>query len=602
MQLKSLLNIKGKETVALIGLNVMVITGLILFYVLVLRNNLPANTNEVLGTTACASNYVEGITYHDKASYNGKKGSGEEAIANIDVEVKLSNNKVYKAKTAADGTYKICFDEADSGKAARLVFSGLPAGHYPGPHGDQSDTLVSFFSTGGKANVSLGMVISGEGGDRNVPVEIGNRVWHDANSNGLQDPGEQGIDGVNLKLVDYDNPSKEIASANTSNGGIFYFKTNVDAGSRYLIRIKKEEFDKGQPLNNLTTTKIVTSDGNLNSDAPSGQKGTKDIDFPVIIGTAESCNVCIHGYDIGLTGTRTTAAVTPTPYSEPAFPACPANYEKLGEFSGNLFADRSPMTLTHDINLSKKTDELLIKGYVTEGHPEARCPSDDPNSLCNQPQSQEEFKLEIDGDEIYRYADKGPGVNLTSSTGDIKVTNLAQGTKKLIASHLHPKSETFKPKTAESVAYKISVCAKYVTSTTVTSTPSVTATASSTPTNIPTATVVITGASVTPTATPSVTSTPEITATATPTSTPVPSVSITGASVTPTSEPAVSGAATIAPSGVGGVGSDPDLLPAAGLNYPIIIGFAAVALGLGGGLLYLARNKKFKIRLSRFKR
>jgi len=32
------------------------------------------------------------------------------------------------------------------------------------------------------------------------PVAIGNRVWNDANSNGIQDPGESGIKGVTVEL------------------------------------------------------------------------------------------------------------------------------------------------------------------------------------------------------------------------------------------------------------------------------------------------------------------------------------------------------------------------------------------------------------------
>ena len=29
-----------------------------------------------------------------------------------------------------------------------------------------------------------------------APIEIGNRVWHDVNGNGIQDPSEPGINGV----------------------------------------------------------------------------------------------------------------------------------------------------------------------------------------------------------------------------------------------------------------------------------------------------------------------------------------------------------------------------------------------------------------------
>ena len=35
-----------------------------------------------------------------------------------------------------------------------------------------------------------------------APLEIGNRIWSDTNGNGIQDPGEAGIDGVTVQLLD----------------------------------------------------------------------------------------------------------------------------------------------------------------------------------------------------------------------------------------------------------------------------------------------------------------------------------------------------------------------------------------------------------------
>ncbi len=67
----------------------------------------------------------------------------------------------------------------------------------------------------------------------NSPIEFGNRVWLDANSNGLQDAGETGISGVTLELfVDANNDNTPdgvaIASTTTNSKGEWYFnKANI---------------------------------------------------------------------------------------------------------------------------------------------------------------------------------------------------------------------------------------------------------------------------------------------------------------------------------------------------------------------------------------
>ena len=58
-----------------------------------------------------------------------------------------------------------------------------------------------------------------------APIEIGNRVWIDADGDGVQDPGETGLDGVTVQLVGPGNTV--IASAVTANGGQYYFSSGA---------------------------------------------------------------------------------------------------------------------------------------------------------------------------------------------------------------------------------------------------------------------------------------------------------------------------------------------------------------------------------------
>lgn len=65
-------------------------------------------------------------------------------------------------------------------------------------------------------------------------IIIGNRVWHDENQNGIQDPREEGIGGICVNLLD-ENGTQLQQTTTDSNG---YYGFNVDAG-RYMIEIEK---------------------------------------------------------------------------------------------------------------------------------------------------------------------------------------------------------------------------------------------------------------------------------------------------------------------------------------------------------------------------
>jgi len=74
---------------------------------------------------------------------------------------------------------------------------------------------------------------------RNEPIPdtdniIGNLVWHDKNQNGVQDPGEGGIGGICVNLLDADG--KSLQQTTTDSNG--YYAFNIQAGE-YIIEFEK---------------------------------------------------------------------------------------------------------------------------------------------------------------------------------------------------------------------------------------------------------------------------------------------------------------------------------------------------------------------------
>ncbi|MFX7844755.1 SdrD B-like domain-containing protein, partial [Acinetobacter baumannii] len=61
-----------------------------------------------------------------------------------------------------------------------------------------------------------------------APIEIGNRVWFDANGNGIQDADENGIAGVTVQLR---QGATVIATATTDASGNYYFSSDASRSS-----------------------------------------------------------------------------------------------------------------------------------------------------------------------------------------------------------------------------------------------------------------------------------------------------------------------------------------------------------------------------------
>lgn len=127
-----------------------------------------------------------------------------------------------------------------------------------------------------------------------APVELGNRVWFDQNSNGIQDAGEPGIANVAVQI--YDNQGNHLGTTTTDSDGLYYFNdANVSGGlkpdRRYRLLLDQTQAVIAGRI--LTSTqaganRAIDSDGVLSG-------------FAVIDLTSPPAGTSDHTYDFGFT-------------------------------------------------------------------------------------------------------------------------------------------------------------------------------------------------------------------------------------------------------------------------------------------------------------
>ena len=178
---------------------------------------------------------------------NGVQDAGEAGIAGVTVQLKDSSGKVVQTTTtASDGKYSFTADPGNY-----TVSVSAPSGYqFTGKDTGGDDSKDSDFGSNGQSNA-----ITLNGNDNLTDIDaglykyasVGNRVWVDANKNGVQDSGEAGVAGVKVKLVDA-NGNQVGTTATTDASGNYLF-SNLKPGS-YTVVFDKATLPEGMAFVN----------------------------------------------------------------------------------------------------------------------------------------------------------------------------------------------------------------------------------------------------------------------------------------------------------------------------------------------------------------
>ena len=208
------------------------------------------------------------------ADGDGTQDAGETGINGVTVEL-LDNaaNVVATTTTSGDGNYS--FDNLEAGTyTVRVVASSLPAGLAP-------TYDLDGIATANTASVTLTAGASRDDADFGYrgTASLGDRLWYDADGDGIQDAGEAGINGVTVELL---SGADVVATTTTSGDGTYGF-ANLGAGT-YTVRVVASSLPAGlAPTYDLdgiataNTAAVTLTAGTSRDDVDFGYRGTASL-------------------------------------------------------------------------------------------------------------------------------------------------------------------------------------------------------------------------------------------------------------------------------------------------------------------------------------
>jgi protocatechuate 3,4-dioxygenase beta subunit len=202
-----------------------------------------------------------GDTVWEDANYNGIKDSGEKGVDGVTVKLYDAAGAL-KATTVTHDGGQYLFDNLAAGGYKVEVTNG--SGWYftktgQGTDATDSDIANVSGSTGrtDTITVATGQNVTTEDAGIYRKASIGDKVWRDANHNGVQDSGEEGIGGISVSLYDAVTKKQLGTTIKTDVNGNYKF-SDLTPGSYYLVFDKTNvvvKFDSDHATYNMSNWK-----------------------------------------------------------------------------------------------------------------------------------------------------------------------------------------------------------------------------------------------------------------------------------------------------------------------------------------------------------
>jgi uncharacterized repeat protein (TIGR01451 family) len=226
---------------------------------------------------------------------DGIQDAGEDGIPNVLVELRDSGGTLIASTiTDSDGGY-LFTDVAPGDYTVTVDTNSIPAGLRNAIYDEDSGTSSPDSTTAVSLSPSEEYVTADFGYNWNTPTEtddgtgtaaLGDRLWIDTDGDGVQDPDEAGLGGVEVVLYGdadgdgtYDTP---IATNTTDTAGNYIFD-GLTPGA-YVVEVNggtapagyAQTGDPDGTLDNLTTVPVILAPGDVYLNADFGYRPTGD--------------------------------------------------------------------------------------------------------------------------------------------------------------------------------------------------------------------------------------------------------------------------------------------------------------------------------------
>ncbi|MBE2206912.1 MAG: hypothetical protein IAE84_04970, partial [Saprospiraceae bacterium] len=149
----------------------------------------------------------------------------------------------------------------------------------------------------------------------NAPIEIGNRVWTDTDNDGVQDPGEAGIGGIEVQLWKETTPGNftQVATVTTDGNGNYYFSSASGASTTGITYDPDLQPDMNYQLRFPLTSGALNLSSKLNMGGADPNADARDTDASVagvISFSTRSAGENDHTFDVAYAMCTPPSAIT----------------------------------------------------------------------------------------------------------------------------------------------------------------------------------------------------------------------------------------------------------------------------------------------------